>query len=94
MANILFDEIKAEWTAVSGLETLTSGKTYEIQNRNGDDLLVNISSSKPTDQSGTLVKSGETYVTIYNSDEIYLRALNTSCFVNINEKEEVAAEGE
>lgn len=92
MANIAFNEIKNEWTAASDLGTLTTGKTYEIQNRNGDDLLVNISSTKPTDQSGTLVKSGETYVTLYNSDDIYLRALNTSCFVNINEKEEVAAE--
>ena len=92
MAQIAFEEVGTTWTDASTLGTLTSGKTYEIQNRNGDDLLVNINSSTPDDLAGTVVKNGETYVTVFNSDDIYLRAMTTSCVVNINEKEEVPAE--
>lgn len=87
MAQIAFEQVGPVWTDVSDLGTLTTGETYEIQNRSGDALLVNISSDEPTDSSGTLVNVGETYVTSYNSAGIYVRALNGSCFVNVNEKE-------
>lgn len=92
MAQLYFGEVGATWTGAGTLETLTAGKVYEIQNRGGDALLVNVNSTTPTDLGGRKLKVGESYDTVYNSGDIYLRAENGSCVVNINEKEEVAAE--
>lgn len=92
MAQLLFSEVGATWTGAGTLETLTAGKIYEIQNRGGDALLVNISSDTPDNLGGRKLKAGESYETVYNSGDIYLRAESGSCFVNINEKEEISAE--
>ena len=91
MAQLYFGEVGASWTGAGTLETLTAGKIYEIQNRGGDALFVNINSNTPTDDGGKKLKAGESYETVYNSGDIYLKAENGSCFVNINEKEEVPA---
>ena len=91
MAQIAFEEVGTTWTEGSTLGTLTAGKTYEIQNRSGSPLLVNIAAAEPDDDGGSMVNVGETYTTVYNSDEIYLKGMGGSCFVNINEKEEVPA---
>ena len=86
MAQVDFSNLTYEWTALSDIITVENDVTYYIQNRGADTLVALESSSEPSEnaQGGTMILPYKVAEYKKGSQDLYLRALNRSCAVNIS----------
>lgn len=84
MAQVAFEQIKNEWVELSDLITVSADTTYFIQNRGNDNLIACEGSAEPDSATGVFVKPYETLVYKKGSEDLYLRAFDGRCFINIS----------
>lgn len=77
--------ITNEWTPFSEITDVDVSATYYIQNRGGDTLVALESESLPDDaeQAGNLILPYQQVKYEKGSQNLYLRALNRICGINI-----------
>lgn len=85
MAQIGFDVIGDTWVDASTLGTMSSGKSYYIQNRGSGFLLAVESASEPTDEAGMEVQPYKVIKYTVETDKLWLKATMGVCNVNICE---------
>ena len=85
MAQEAFEQLKNEWVALSDKITVDEDANYYIQNRGADILLAQEAGEAPTadNLNGTLIKPYEQAKYKANGGDLYLRAYNSNCSVNI-----------
>ena len=83
MAQEAFEQLTSEWTDIADIITVDASATYYIQNRGSDTLVACEGSAKPTRAIGVLVKPYEVLKYKKGTDNLYLRAFNTNCGINI-----------
>lgn len=86
MAQIDFKALTKEWTAFSTIAgTVDADTTYHIQNRGFDTLVLLESGSAPTaaTQAGVLVLPNNTVIYKKGTQDLYCRASNASCAINV-----------
>lgn len=86
MAQIEFTGLTRSWTPFATIVgTVDADTTYQIQNRGFDTLVLLESGSTPTasTQAGVLVLPNNTAVYKKGTQDLYLRAFNQSCSINI-----------
>ena len=85
MAQEAFEQLKNEWVALSDKITVDEDANYYIQNRGADVLLAQEAGEAPTadNVNGTLIKPYEQAKYKANGGDLYLRAYNSNCAVNI-----------
>lgn len=88
-----FIKISNEWTLLSDEITIDSDKYYFIQNRGADVLVALESDSLPDEGSEDGVMILPYTQAIYKKDtqNLYLRAFNNNCLVNITSAESANA---
>lgn len=86
MAQESIYSLTTAWTALSDIITVDASTTYYLQNRGADILLLVESSSAPSSNSieGVLVQPYTPISYQKGSDNLYLRALNSTCTVNVS----------
>lgn len=89
MAQEDFTALTNEWTAFSSLVTVDASATYKIQNRGADPLVALESSSIPAAnaQGGDIVLPYWTAYYKKGTQDLYLRAFNSGCSINITKVE-------
>ena len=85
MAQEAFEQLKNEWVALSDKITVDEDANYYIQNRGADILLAQEAGETPQadNLNGTLIKPYEQAKYKANGGDLYLRAYNSNCSVNI-----------
>lgn len=85
MAQEAFEQLTNEWVALSDKITVDEEANYYIQNRGADILLAQEAGEAPTadNVNGTLIKPYEQAKYKANGGDLYLRAYNSNCSVNI-----------
>lgn len=84
MQEVFEKNITNEWIALSELITVDSDATYRIQNRGADTLIALDADSLPNDtQEGDLILPYIQAIYKKGSQNLYLRALNNICGINI-----------
>lgn len=85
MAQIKFEQLTNEWTALDDIISVDADTTYYIQNRGADTLVALESSTDPTEnnQEGIMCQPYKVLQYKKNEQNLYLRAFNRSCAVNI-----------
>lgn len=86
MAQEEFEQLTQEWTDFGDIVTVDDGTTYYIQNRGSDTLVALESASTPDadNQEGVMILPYQFAVYEKGSENLYLRAFNKSCAVNIS----------
>lgn len=91
MAQVKFKgNITKDWTAFSTIVgTVGASTNYQIQNRGADTLVLLESSATPADdtQAGVMLLPYMTCVYKKGTQDLYLRAFNRNCSVNITSEE-------
>lgn len=84
-----FNQLTNQWVALKDLITVQAGVTYCIQNRGADPMIAQESATAPASDNmdGTMVYPADIAVYIKGSTDLYLRAFNSSCSINITEVE-------
>ena len=91
MAQVGFEKgLTNEWIRLADDYTFTSGKTYYIQNRGPDFLMTLEPDSEPsaTDDAGDIWKPLDRLEYEVGTNDLYVRASNTNCSINISVKDE------
>ena len=85
MAQEAFEQLTNEWVALSDKITVDEDANYYIQNRGADILLAQEAGETPQadNVNGTLIKPYEQAKYKANGGDLYLRAYNSNCSVNI-----------
>ena len=85
MAQVEFEALTTEWTALSDIITVSADATYYIQNRGADTLVALESSTEPTadNQEGFMCQPYKVIEYKKGTQDLYLRAFNKSCAINI-----------
>lgn len=86
MAQIKFEGLTNEWESFSSIiGTVDADTTYYIQNRGCDPLILLESDSEPGDGdfTGNIVLPNKVAVYKKGSQDLYLRAFNRSCSINV-----------
>jgi hypothetical protein len=80
-----FQKLTSEWVALSDFITVDADKKYRIQNRGADVLIALESSSEPDadNYEGTNILPYFEAEYVKGEQDLYLRAYNVSCSVNI-----------
>ena len=86
MAQVDFQQLTNEWTALSDLITVGADTTYYLQNRGPDTLVALESSSEPDadSQEGVMCQPYKVVKYKKGTQDLYLKAFNQSCAVNIS----------
>lgn len=90
MAQIDFKALTKEWTSFATIVgTVDADKTYQIQNRGFDNLVALESVNAPTGstQAGVLVLPNNTVIYKKGTQDLYLRAFNVSCAINVTSED-------
>lgn len=91
MAQVKFKgNLTSDWTSFSTIiGTVDAGTNYSIQNRGADTLVLLESSDTPADgtQAGVMLLPYMTCVYKKGTQNLYLRAFNQNCSVNITSEE-------
>lgn len=84
-----FETLTNEWTALSDIITVSGSTTYLIQNRGADTLVLLEADSEPqaTDSEGVLVLPYQTAQYKKGTQDLYLKAFNRGCSINISAEE-------
>lgn len=85
-----FVTLTRAWTAFSDLvETVEEDAEYIIQNRGNNTLVALEADTLPEDdtQSGVLITAYDEAVYVKGSQNLYLRAFNQNCSINISKGE-------
>ena len=85
MAEEAFEQLTNEWVTLSDKITVDEDANYYIQNRGADILLAQEAGETPQadNVNGTLIKPYEQAKYKANGGDLYLRAYNSNCSVNI-----------
>lgn len=86
MAQIKFEGLTREWTSFATIVgTVDADTTYHIQNRGFDTLVLLEAGSAPTTatQAGVLVLLNATAIYKKGTQDLYCRAFNQSCTINV-----------
>lgn len=80
-----FQALTNEWVALSSLITVDSSADYRIQNRGADVLVALESTGAPSEdnEDGTLIPPLAQAFYKKGDQDLYLRAFNRSCSINI-----------
>lgn len=90
MAQVDFQGLTKEWTSFASIVGTVGATTqYQIQNRGADALVALESSSEPTadTQAGVMVLPNNIVVYKKGTQDLYLRAFNSSCSVNVTSED-------
>ena len=90
MAQVNFQGLTKEWTSFATIVgTVDADKTYQIQNRGYDNLVALEAGSAPTasTQAGVLVLPNNTVIYKKGTQDLYLRAFNVSCAINVSSED-------
>ena len=92
MAQEAFEQLTSEWVALSDKITVDEDANYYIQNRGADILLAQEAGEAPQadNVNGTLIKPYEQAKYKANGGDLYLRAYNSNCSVNITSDKQQA----
>lgn len=91
MAQVGFEKgLTTEWVRLADEYTFTAGKTYYIQNRGADYLLTLEPDSAPSenDDGGDMWKPYERLTYEVGTNDLYVRAFNSNCSINITVKDD------
>ena len=91
MAQVGFDKgLTTEWVKLSDEYIFASGKTYYIQNRGPDMLLTLEPDSEPSESedAGDVWLPHERVTYEVGTNDLYVRALNSTCSINISVKDD------
>lgn len=85
MAQIEFQPLTTEWTALSDIITVEDDTTYYIQNRGAGTLIAQEGASQPDaeNQNGVLITPYRIAQYKKGSEDLYLRAFDQNCSINI-----------
>lgn len=86
MSQVDFETLTDEWKALSNIISVDADTTYYLQNRGVDTMIALESSSAPAAnaQGGVMVLPYKTVQYKKGTQDLYLRAFNKSCAVNIS----------
>ena len=89
MAQIDFVQLTKAWTPFAEIVGTVGTKEYIIQNRGYDTLVALEADSTPAanNQEGVLILPNDCGVYVKGSQNLYLRAFNQSCSINVTEGE-------
>lgn len=80
------DGIETEWVDTTADITFTDGKSYILQNRGSGLLLIQESSTEPTDEAGLVLPVYETYkYTNSTGVKLWAKAVAGTCAMNVVE---------
>lgn len=88
MAQIGLTRLTKQWVAFSDIVGTVSDKEYVIQNRGGSDTLVALeadSTPEAENQAGVLIQPYDIAVYVKGDQNLYLRAFNLGCTINVTE---------
>lgn len=86
MSQVNFETLSNEWKTLSDIISVDADTTYYLQNRGVDTMIALESSSEPAAnaQGGVMVLPYKTVQYKKGTQDLYLRAFNKSCSVNIS----------
>lgn len=86
MSQVDFETLTDEWKALSNIISVDADTTYYLQNRGSDTMIALESSTTPAAnaQGGVMVLPYKTVQYKKGTQDLYLRAFNKSCAVNIS----------
>lgn len=89
MAQIDFVKLTKAWKPFADIVADIGTKEYIIQNRGYDTLVALEADSTPTDnnQAGVLILPNDCAVYVKGEQNLYLRAFNKNCSINVTEGE-------
>lgn len=89
MAQIDFVKLTKAWTPFADIVGTVGTKEYIIQNRGYDTLVALEADSTPDadNQEGVLILPNDCGVYVKGSQNLYLRAFNVGCSINVTEGE-------
>lgn len=90
MAQIKLEKLTKTWTPFATIVGEVSDKEYVIQNRGGSDALVALeadSTPAADNQAGIIIQPNDIAVYVKGEQNLYLRAFNLGCTINITEGE-------
>lgn len=89
MSQVEFEPLTNEWTALSDIITVSADAKYYIQNRGADVLVALEADSEPDADSldGTMILPYKVAEYKKGTQDLYLRAFNRSCAINITSEE-------
>ena len=89
MAQIDFVSLTKAWTPFADIVGTVGTKEYIIQNRGADSLVALEADSTPADNTpdGVMVLPNDCAVYVKGSQNLYLRAFNKGCSINVTEGE-------
>lgn len=87
MAQEYYGQVNNAWTALADLITVDGDTTYHIQNRGGDDLLLCEGADEPSIPDGVVAKPYKSVEYKKGTDDLYLKANSTGCYINITSEE-------
>lgn len=85
MAQVKFEGLTNEWTALSDIITVSTDTTYYIQNRGADTLVALESFTEPAadNREGFMCQPYKVIEYKKGIQDLYLRSFNKSCAINI-----------
>lgn len=90
MAQIKLEKLTKTWKPFAEIVGEVSNKEYVIQNRGGSDALVALeadSTPAADNQAGIILQPNDIAVYVKGEQNLYLRAFNLGCTINITEGE-------
>lgn len=89
MAQIKLEKLTKAWVAFGDIVGTVGTKEYIIQNRGYDTLVALEADSTPDadNQEGVLILPNDCGVYVKGSQNLYLRAFNQGCSINVTEGE-------
>ena len=87
MSQIKLQQLDNNWVNASTIFTPVSDKTYYLQNRGNDYMVACEGSQVPTDMSGVYIAPHKMARYKLGSQNLYLRAHNGTCSVNISDED-------
>ena len=89
MAQIGFTQLTREWKPFADIVADIGTKEYIIQNRGSDTLVALEADSTPAanNYAGVLILPNDCAVYVKGEQDLYLRAFNQNCSINVTEGE-------